>query len=62
MRSTIRRLLADGIRKLKAKFDNSQALNSKNDLVKNAAHYYKQRDFQQIWVDGDDFTSAVEVI
>lgn len=47
---------------LKAKLDNSQSLKSSNDQVRNAANFYKERDFQQIWVEGNGFTSAAENI
>jgi len=47
---------------LKSKLENTQALNAANDQVKNAAHFYKARDFKQIWVDGVGFTSSAEEI
>lgn len=47
---------------LKSKLDTPPSLNAKNDQVKNAAHFYKNRAFKQIWVDGTDFTSAAQTV
>ncbi len=47
---------------LRSKLDNPQALNAPSDLVKNAAQYYKQRQFQQIWVEGNSFTTAARIV
>tara|TARA_R110002095_G_scaffold161093_1_gene139602 strand:- start:843 stop:2441 length:1599 start_codon:yes stop_codon:yes gene_type:complete len=47
---------------LKAKLDKPQSLNARNDQVKNAANFYKNRNFQQIWVEGNSLTSAAETV
>ena len=47
---------------LKSKLDNTQSLNSSNDLVRNAAQYYKQREFKQLWVNGDSFSDAADEV
>lgn len=47
---------------LKSKLDNNHALKASNEQLRNAANFYKARNFQQIWVKGNDFTSAAETI